>query len=194
MSQVTNHSLDSDKAWVLLSGGIDSSACVAFYLEQGFSVAGIFFDYGQIAMPREVRAAEAIAKHYCIPLTKLTWMGTQEKTSGLIRGRNALLLVGALMELPEDHGILSIGIHAGTSYQDCKGPFARKMQSLFDTYTRGRLQLGTPFLKWTKRDIWRYSRSKGVPLDLTYSCERGENQPCGLCLSCQDLEFLYAST
>ena len=191
---MSKHIPKSHRAWVLLSGGIDSSACVAFYLEQGFSVAGIFVDYGQTAMPREVRAAEAIAKHYCIPLTKLTWTGSKQKTSGLILGRNAFLLFGALMELPEDHGILSFGIHAGTSYQDCKGPFVRRMQSLFDTYTHGKVQIGTPFLKWTKSDIWRYSKSRGVPLDLTYSCERGENQPCGLCLSCQDLEHLYAST
>ncbi len=157
-------------------------------------MAGIFVDYGQIAMPREVRAAEAVAKHYRIPLTKLKWMGVQQKTSGLILGRNAFLLMGALIELPEDQGILSIGIHAGTRYQDCKGLFVRKMQSLFDTYTKGKVQIGAPFLKWTKGDIWQYSKSRGVPLDLTYSCERGENQPCGICLSCQDLERLYAST
>jgi 7-cyano-7-deazaguanine synthase len=194
MSRTSKYISNGRRAWVLLSGGIDSSACVAFYLEQEFRVAGIFVDYGQIAMPREVRAAEAVAKHYRIPLTKLKWTGVQEKPSGLILGRNAFLLVGALMELPEDRGILSIGIHAGTHYQDCKGPFVRKMQSLFDTYTKGKIQIGIPFLKWIKSDIWQYSISRRVPLDLTYSCERGENQPCGLCLSCQDLERLYAST
>ena len=185
---------NSGKVRVLLSGGIDSSACVAFYLEQGFSVNGIFVDYGQIAAPREIEAARAIARHYNIPFSRLTWSGLHKKKAGFIRGRNAFLLIGALMELPEETGILALGIHAGTHYQDCSLPFVRKMQSIFDTYTQGKIQIGAPFLNWEKGDIWVYSKSQGVPMELTYSCERGQDQPCGLCLSCRDLEILYASS
>jgi len=104
------------KVWVLLSGGIDSAACVAFYLEQRFFVNGIFVDYGQVAAPREIEAAMSIAKHYHIPLVKLAWSGLQKRSIGFICGRNAFLLVGALMELPEEAGILALGIHAGTDY------------------------------------------------------------------------------
>ena len=185
---------NSAKVRVLLSGGIDSSACVAFYLEQGFSVNSIFVDYGQIAAPREIEAARAIARHYNIPFSRLTWSGLHRKKAGFIRGRNAFLLVAALMELPEHAGILALGIHAGTHYQDCSLSFVRKMQSIFDTYTQGKIQIGAPFLNWEKSDIWVYSKSQGVPMELTYSCERGKDQPCGLCLSCRDLEILYASS
>jgi len=185
---------NSGMAWVLLSGGIDSSACVSFYMDQGFSTEGVFIDYGQIALPREIRAAESIAEYYGISLKKFKWSGGQQKKSGFISGRNAFLLSSALMELPQETGILAIGIHSGTTYQDCSISFVRKMQTLFDLYTHGRVQIGTPFLKWLKSDIWHYSKSRGVPLNLTYSCERGEEQPCGHCLSCRDLEALYAST
>jgi len=189
-----HHGPNSGMAWVLLSGGIDSSACVSFYMDQGFSTEGVFIDYGQIALPREIRAAESIAEHYRIPLNKFKWSGGQQKKSGFICGRNAFLLFSSLMELPQETGILAIGIHSGTTYQDCSMSFVRKMQGLFDAYTHGRVQIGTPFLKWLKGDIWHYSKSRGVPLTLTYSCERGEDQPCGHCLSCRDLEILYAST
>lgn len=185
---------NSGKVRVLLSGGIDSSACVAFYLEQGFSVNGIFVDYGQIAAPREIEAARAIARHYNIPFSRLTWSGLHKKKAGFIRGRNAFLLVAALMELPEDAGILALGIHLGTEYLDCTPPFVRNMQSIFDTYTGGMIQIGAPFLEWTKSDIWMYCKSQGVPLEITYSCERGTDQPCGICLSCRDLEVLRAGT
>ena len=51
---------------VLLSGGIDSMACVEFYLKQGYSVEGLFFDYGQPALKAESVAANRIATHYGI--------------------------------------------------------------------------------------------------------------------------------
>ena len=134
-------------AWVLLSGGIDSSACVSFYVDQGFSTEGVFIDYGQIALTREIRAAESIAEHYGIPLNKFRWCGGRQKKSGFICGRNAFLLLSALMELPQAAGVLAIGIHSGTTYQDCSAFFVHKMQVLFDDYTHGKLQIGTPFLK-----------------------------------------------
>lgn len=187
-----SNSANTGNVWVLLSGGVDSTACVAFYLEHDFSVSGMFVDYGQGSAQREIKAAESIARHYDIPLSKLVWSGLREKKSGFICGRNAFLLIGTLMELPQDAGILSLGIHSGTVYLDCAQSFVSKMQSVFDIYTQGRIQIGTPFLKWTKGDIWTYSKSQGVPLELTYSCELGTDQPCGLCLSCRDLENLYA--
>jgi len=177
---------------VLLSGGIDSTACVAFYLDQGFSVNATFVDYRQVSARRELAAAEAIAGHYAIPLIALTWSGFCEKGAGLIQGRNALLLVGALMELPQDVSILALDIHSGTTYQDCTRSFICQMQSVFDIYMQGKVQIGVPFLEWTKSDIWAFCKSRGVPLELTYSCERGLDQPCGKCLSCRDLEVLYA--
>jgi 7-cyano-7-deazaguanine synthase len=179
-------------AWVLLSGGLDSSACVAFYKNLNFSVHGIFIDYGQIAAKRELSAARSISKYYDIPLHQLKWSGLNQKGAGLIVGRNAFLLMAALMELPLSSGILAIGIHAGTNYLDCSKSFVKEMQSLFDLYTGGCIQIGAPFIGCNKKDIWDYCISNDVPVQLTYSCEKGLKQPCGQCLSCKDLEVLYA--
>jgi 7-cyano-7-deazaguanine synthase len=182
---------DQPKALVLLSGGIDSTACVAFYLQQGFSVSAVFVDYGQIAAPQEKKASQAVANHYQIPVAILSWSG-QKKQAGLIIGRNAFLLFAALMEVPVEARIIAAGIHSGTTYYDCSQSFIRRIQFLFDSYTGGIVQVGTPFLKWSKRDVWAYCKTHRVPLELTYSCENGSAQPCGECLSCQDLEILHA--
>lgn len=182
------------EVWVLLSGGIDSTACMAFYLSQDFPVRAAFVDYGQVAANREANAAKDVAKYYQVPLERFKCLGFHKKKAGLICGRNAFLLVTALMEISDNVGILAIGVHAGTNYLDCGPLFIRKMQTIFDMYTGGRVQIGTPFLKWTKREIWMYCKSQAVPLKLTYSCERGVNQPCGRCLSCRDLKDLYAYT
>ena len=190
----SRNSLSSKNVYVLLSGGIDSAACVAFYLKENFSTRCMFIDYEQAAGQREFRSAKAIAKHYRVHFSRLTWSGLHKKNAGLVFGRNAFLLVSALMEMPRYTGIIAIGAHSGTNYYDCTSAFFRKMQSIFDAYTKGRIQIGVPFLKWTKGNILAFCRSYKVPLELTYSCERGLDQPCGQCLSCRDLEILNACT
>jgi 7-cyano-7-deazaguanine synthase in queuosine biosynthesis len=122
---------------VLLSGGIDSSTCLAFYLAQGMSVQGIFVDYGQASAKRESRAAKVIAAHYGVPLIRLAWSGRTEKGGGLIRARNAFLVTGALMELPDQVSQLALGIHAGTPYVDCRPSFLSKIQAVVDQYELG---------------------------------------------------------
>jgi len=41
-------------ALILLSGGIDSTACVHYYLDQKFDVKAVFIDYGQKARKNEL--------------------------------------------------------------------------------------------------------------------------------------------
>ena len=177
---------------VLLSGGLDSTSLVSFYLEADFSVRAIFIDYGQPAVRMETQASFAMARHFNIPLNVYRWEGNRTKNLGLIQGRNLFLLAAALMEIPVGKGMIGIGIHAGTAYPDCSELFIKAVQRLFDVYTQGELQLAAPFLTWTKRDIWDYAVKSKLPLDLTYSCEAGTVPPCKVCNSCKDREYLYA--
>ena len=177
---------------VLLSGGIDSTAVVAFYLEQQCHVSCLFVDYGQAAGPKEQLAAQRVAAHYGVPLRHMTCTGTKSKGGGLILGRNAFLLSAALMEFDAKAGIIATGIHAGTQYYDCSERFAHAIGDIFDGYTDGRVRVGAPFLEWSKPDIWAFCRDRRVPVNMTYSCELGREQPCGECNSCRDLEALNA--
>ncbi len=178
---------------VLLSGGIDSSTCLAFYLSQGMPVHSIFVNYGQASAKRESRAAALIAAHYGVPLTRTAWSGPTEKGAGLVRARNAFLVMGALMELPARTSLLALGIHTGTPYADCRPPFVSTIQAVIDQYELGSVQLAAPFINWTKSEIWQLSKELEVPTKLTYSCELGLAQPCGRCDSCADVEALIAS-
>jgi len=179
-------------ALVLLSGGIDSTACIEFYRSLNFYIKALFFEYGQLAAEPEKKASKLISQYYQIPLQVISCVGAYSKTPGVIDGRNAFLILGALLEFKELSGIIAVGIHSGTSYFDCSKEFIQTAQSIINGYTDGRIQIGTPFLEWTKPEIWKYCISRKVPLHLTYSCELGSNQPCGHCLSCGDLEALYA--
>ena len=51
-------------AVILLSGGIDSSACIKFYLDLSYKVECIFCNYGQPAADAELAAAQSITKFY----------------------------------------------------------------------------------------------------------------------------------
>lgn len=175
---------------VLVSGGIDSAACIDFYQRQGFAVRGLHMTYGQPAARQETTAATAIAHHYRIPLTLVRLTGGRPKSDGELLGRNALLLFTALMEIEALSAILVLGIHSGTLYYDCSSSFIATVQSIVDGQCDGRIRVAAPFLEWTKKEIWDYCLIHQVPIDLTYSCERGLDHPCGICLSCRDLEAL----
>jgi 7-cyano-7-deazaguanine synthase len=183
---------DRRNVLVLLSGGVDSTACVAYYISQKYSVNGLFVDYGQSAARYENKAALAISQHYNIPLKKIIVSGARKWGAGCIPGRNSFLLLIALMNFKYKSGLVAIGIHSGTDYWDCSKEFIEIMQTCFERYTDGCISIDAPFLSWKKNEIWKYSIEKKVPLELTYSCELGKEQPCGECLSCRDLEVLYA--
>lgn len=177
---------------VLLSGGIDSTACAYLYKSQGFSVEALFIDYGQPSASKEAEASRSLAEYLSIPIRDLCLMGQCDKEGGEIKGRNAFLLLAALMEFPSRSGIVGIGLNTGTQYYDCSEEFVKKLQEIFDGYTDGCIQLGVPFLKWHKAELWEYFCQARLPTHMTYSCELGLQQPCGKCLSCRDLEALDA--
>ena len=175
---------------VLLSGGLDSAACVAFFAERKYQVEAIHFDYGQASAEMEFKSAQAIAKHYAITLHHHRLPKARQKGAGHILGRNAFLLFAALLEFPWNTGLLGIGIHAGTPYFDCSNAFTEQIQCIFDGYANGRIRISAPFLAWEKPRIWDYCLSAKIPISKTYSCELGSQEPCGKCASCKDMEVL----
>jgi 7-cyano-7-deazaguanine synthase len=177
---------------VLLSGGIDSAACLDFYLELGRAACALFVGHGQPAEPQEAHAARAVAGHYGVPFASPRFVGARPKSAGLISGRNAFLLTTAMMERPPSASVIAIGIHAGTGYADCSGDFVERVHAALDLYSEG-VQLAAPFLDWTKAEILEYCLMKNVPINLTYSCEKGSVPPCGNCLSCMDRKVLDVS-
>jgi 7-cyano-7-deazaguanine synthase len=175
---------------VLMSGGIDSTACADFLAKQGNSVQGVLVDFGQAAGACERRAAHALATQMHIPLTTYSISGGSPYSAGEVLGRNAFLIFAALFLTRQKNGLLAIGIHAGSPYYDCSPPFFSIMTQLIAEHTDGRVTLVAPFLDWSKRDVFHYFLSSGLSIDLTYSCEAGTEPPCGACASCRDRKAL----
>ena len=179
--------LTSDKLCVvLMSGGIDSSATLAACLELGWSLTGMFVDYGQPAAQSEWEAAQRIASHYQIEIDKVDLGISLVSDRGEFFGRNALFVLTAAGTISHRPLIVALGIHALSDYYDTTPLFVRDMQRLLNGYSGGAVTLSVPFLAHTKAEVVGFSRERSVPLHLTYSCERQDSPACGECPSCRD--------
>jgi len=174
------------RATVLVSGGIDSAACVHFLKKQDFEVGAIFVDYGQAARIHEAQASVAVAEYFGIHLRSCHFDGATSSGPGELVGRNAMLIFCALFAIRGWTGLLSLGIHAGTPYYDCSNSFVDAAARLVSEHTDGCVALYTPFLNWSKLDVYNFFRQENLPFEHTYSCEAGGDPPCGRCASCHD--------
>lgn len=175
---------------ILLSGGLDSSACIYYYINQGFNVRATFIDYGQKAYRKEYNSAINIASYFDIKLNHIIFKPNSKFQCGEIKGRNAFLVMAALVSDPLIKGLIAIGIHSGTPYYDCTELFVNDTNRILQGYYEGNVILEAPFLYWDKGMIYKYSVENKLPIELTYSCENGTDVPCGKCLSCLDRRAL----
>lgn len=178
------------KAYVLFSGGIDSTACIKFYLDLGYEVEAIFCDYNQPANNQEEKTSREIADFYEVPYRVIKTIGIAIPAEGEIIGRNAMLIIHALLSIGKGVGKIIIGTHADSLYTDCSDIFLNKMTSILDLYTGGTVVVEAPFQNWNREEIIEYCLQKDVPIKRTYSCERGSFPPCGECGSCVDRKEL----
>lgn len=180
---------------VLASGGLDSTTCLSYYLAESYAVRALWIDYGQPAALAEKKAVEQITSYYQISLQKVHVTGIDWPCLGNdlfeFRGRNLTLVSLALNTSPVEPGLIALGIHRGAPFADCTDAFAQQLNSLLILLSDGRLRLDCPFLQWSKFDVAEYALSHAVPIDLTYSCEKGLLPPCKECVKCRDIQEIF---
>ena len=184
--------MNSGHAVVLMSGGIDSAATVAACSGEYATLSGLFIDYGQPARKSEWEAAQGIAGYFGINITKSDIGLRMTPRHGEYFGRNALLLLAAASSHAFRPLTVALGIHSMCPYYDTTPLFTRHMQQILHGYSGGEVTLSAPFLSYTKREVIRYARDSGVPLEVTYSCEVQDAPSCGHCPSCLDRSDLHA--
>jgi len=181
---------------VLASGGLDSTACLAYYLEGEYNVCALWIDYGQAAAQAEESAAEQVTAYYNVPLQKVRISGIRwprlDHDLFEFRGRNLTLVSLAFNTAPIETGLIVLGIHQGTSFADCTTTFTEQLNSQLLFLSDGTLRLDCPFLKWSKLDIASYALAHAVPINLTYSCEKGSLSPCKECVKCRDIQAIFS--
>ncbi|MFA5959043.1 MAG: 7-cyano-7-deazaguanine synthase QueC [Tatlockia sp.] len=201
------------KAIVLLSGGLDSTTCLAIAKEEGFACYGLSFSYGQ-RHRSELDAAKRIAAHYAIPHRIISIEQEQFSGSALtdasievpdynnstaipityVPARNTLFLSYALgyAEVVGASAIF-IGVSAVdySNYPDCRPEFISAFQTLANLATKAgvegeSLTVHAPLLYLSKAQTIDKGCSLGVDYALTVSCYQAspEGLACGRCDSC----------
>ncbi len=179
---------DQSKVIVLASGGIDSTALIDFYIRRKNRVECMHFQYGQANAKSEKEAFKNITKFYGVKGTIVDMGFSMNKRKDEILGRNVLfaLITGFTSK---NASRIAIGIHAGTQYYDCTRAFVNDCQKILDGYFPGTVRLEAPFLNLFKSEILRYCNEFGVPINMTYSCQRQNFPACGECPSCIERRF-----
>ena len=201
-------------AVVSLSGGLDSCVAAAVARAEGFELALLHADYGQLTEARERQAFEAIADFYgvgkdrrlVIPFANLKLIGGSALTDpdiplpegdlerqgvpvSYVPFRNAHLLATAVSwaEVLEASAIYVGFVEEDSSgYPDCREVFLEAFQLAANLGTRPttRLSLKAPLVHLKKAEIVARGIELGAPLHLTWSCYQGETEACGHCDSC----------
>lgn len=202
------------KAVVLLSGGLDSTVCMAVAHSKGYEIFPISFNYNQ-RHDRELSCASNVAKHYqaakhIVITTNMDAIGgsaltdsqlavpeghivNQEIPITYVPARNLIFLSYALgyAEVTDADKIF-IGVNAldYSGYPDCRPEFINLFQQVADYSTKAGVQdkrqitIETPLLHLSKKEIVLLGKDLQAPLELTTSCYNGAEAACGECDSC----------
>lgn len=202
------------KAVVLLSGGLDSTTCLAHAIKEGFACFALSFDYGQKNIA-ELNAARKIAqtlgakKHEIITLSigNLGGSALTDKSVEVpnytekneipityVPARNTTFLSIALgwAEILEAEAIF-IGASSVdySGYPDCRPEYFAAFQTVAKLATKMGLDgktvnIVTPLINLSKAETIQLGQSLGVDYSQTVTCYKAtsEGLACGKCDSC----------
>ena len=201
----------SERAVVLLSGGMDSTVCLGVALREGYMPWTLSFDYGQ-RHRAELGAAVAVAEAYGIPAghRQVVDLGRIFRGSALtgqagvpmdrspevmasgvpvtyVPARNLvfLALATAIAE-PLGARDLYIGVNAldYSGYPDCRPEFIAAFGEAARLGTASGMRVHTPLAHLSKAGIVGLGAGVVAPLHLTLSCYQGSVPACGRCDAC----------
>ena len=202
------------KAVVLLSGGLDSTVCMAVAHSTGYELFPISFNYNQ-RHDRELESAKEIAEHYKVAKhivirTNMDAIGGSALTDDslavptgevsqqgipvtYVPARNLIFLsyaLGYAEVVGADHIFIGVNALDYSGYPDCRPEFINLFQQVADYSTKAGVQdqrkitIETPLLHLSKKDIVLLGQELHAPLALTTSCYNGGKGACGQCDSC----------
>jgi len=188
----------SNKAIILLSGGIDSTVLAYYLKKRKYKLTALTFDYGQ-KHKREIQYAMLTSALLDIPLFVLdikevfenfsSFLTNGTKETVIVPNRNMIFLSIAV-GFAENKKINKVfyAAHKTDSpvFPDCRPEFVKTLSKACQLGTTQKVEIIAPFINLTKTDIIKIGRELKVPFENTYSCYVGNEKPCGKCLACKE--------
>ena len=204
----------SDKAVILVSGGLDSSTVLAIAAKQGYQCYTLSFDYGQrhrSELDAAIRVSESmsVVEHKVIKLdlqaiggsalTDTTIAVPEKETAGIpvtyVPARNTVFLSIALgwAEVIGANKIF-VGVNAVdySGYPDCRPEYIASFETMANLATRAgvegnHLSIEAPLIDMTKAQIIQAGLELWVDYGQTVSCYQANSDglACGKCDSCR---------
>jgi len=198
------------RAIVLLSGGLDSTTCMALADSEGYKICALSFDYGQ-RHKRELQSSIKVAEYYRVESHKIIkldnlggsaltdlaldvpdYNGSNSIPITYVPSRNLIFLsyAGGLAETLNAQAIF-IGVNAldYSGYPDCRPEFINAFKEALRFGTKKGIEgtpieILTPLINLSKSEIVQLACKHKAPLNLTTSCYRGGDKACGNCDRC----------
>ncbi|MGC8977343.1 MAG: 7-cyano-7-deazaguanine synthase QueC [Candidatus Ratteibacteria bacterium] len=198
------------KAVCLVSGGIDSFLTAFIAKKKGYKIYCLTIDYRQKAR-KEIECAKKIAEflkaeHLILKidlsflksaLTKKEIKIPEKKTKGVpptyVPARNTIFLslaLGYAETIDADSIFIGVNSVDFSGYPDCRPIYINRFQKLIDVATKKtvsgkKIKIIAPLINWSKRKIIEKAISYGLDLNITWSCYKNGEKPCGKCPSCR---------
>lgn len=196
----------AEKAVILLSGGLDSTTCLAMAKAQGFECYTLGFDYGQrhnSELKAAVRVADAMSDnpHKVIRLnldaiggSALTDDNIEVPTGQLadpdsipvtyVPARNTVFLsiaLGYAEVIGANHLFIGANAVDYSGYPDCRPEFIAAFEALANVATKAGvegagIQIHAPLMQMSKADIARVGTELGVDYSLTITCYQADDE------------------
>ena len=204
----------SNKALVLLSGGLDSSVVLSVCQDKGYDIYAISFDYGQRhkveleyakfqatffncisheVFKMEFYGGSALTDDIKVPKNRDSHSMSKDIPVTYVPSRNIVFLSFA-SGYAECHDIdnIFLGVNAidYSGYPDCRKNFIDNFEKLINKSTKKGLEgsqfkINTPLINLSKKDIIKLGHKNGVDFSMTSSCYSPKlKKNCGVCDSC----------
>ena len=204
----------SNKALVLLSGGLDSSVVLSVCQEKGYDIYAISFDYGQRhkveleyakfqatffncisheVFKMEFYGGSALTDDIKVPKNRDSHSMSKDIPVTYVPSRNIVFLSFA-SGYAECHDIdnIFIGVNAidYSGYPDCRKNFIDNFEKLINKSTKkglegSKFKINNPLINLSKKDIIKLGHKNGVDFSMTSSCYSPKlKKNCGVCDSC----------
>ncbi len=202
-----------DLAIVLVSGGMDSCLTAAIANENHEDLAFLHLNYGQNTEEKELECFHAISDHYgvakhnrkIIDVSFLQQIGGSSLTD---RNIDVKKYQGDSEEIPDSYvpfrntHIISMAVSWGevigakkiyigaveedsSGYPDCRPAYYEAINQLIKVGTKdGAIEVITPLIKMSKKEIILKANELKAPVELSWSCYEREDKSCGVCDSC----------